>query len=94
MLACEVVPSQEETLAQTAHWITERRANHFAGLALAVSGFENEHLNFALATPDGTFALRVRFSTTRYSLAIRQEVVRNDGTEYAAPLVKRPGYRQ
>ncbi|STM38057.1 putative molybdopterin-binding protein [Escherichia coli] len=49
-------------------------ANHFAGLALAVSGFENEHLNFALATPDGTFALRVRFSTTRYSLAIRQEV--------------------
>ena len=51
-----------------------QRANHFAGLALAVSGFENEHLNFALATPDGTFALRVRFSTTRYSLAIRQEV--------------------
>lgn len=74
LLACEVIPSQEETLAQTAHWITERRANHFAGLALAVSGFENEHLNFALATPDGTFALRVRFSTTRYSLAIRQEV--------------------
>ena len=74
LLACEVVPSQEETLAQTAHWITERRANHFAGLALAVSGFENEHLNFALATPDGTFALRVRFSTTRYSLAIHQEV--------------------
>ncbi|EFI5560865.1 nicotinamide mononucleotide deamidase-related protein YfaY [Escherichia coli] len=74
LLACEVVPSQEETLAQTAHWITERRANHFAGLALAVSGFENEHLNFALATPDGTLALRVRFSTTRYSLAIRQEV--------------------
>lgn len=74
LLACEVVPSQEETTAQTAHWITERRANHFAGLALAVSGFENEHLNFALATPDGTFALRVRFSTTRYSTAIRQEV--------------------
>jgi len=33
-----------------------------------------EHLNFALATPDGTFALRVHFSATRYSLAIRQEV--------------------
>lgn len=74
LLACEVVPSQEETLAQTAHWITERRANHFAGLALAVSGLEDEHLNFALATPDGTFALRVHFSATRYSLAIRQEV--------------------
>ncbi len=40
LLACEVVPSQEETLAQTAHWITERRANHFAGLALAVSALQ------------------------------------------------------
>ncbi len=52
-------------------------------------GFENEHLNFALATPDGTFALRVRFSTTRYSLGYPSGSVRNDGTEYAAPLVKR-----
>ncbi|EEW3755081.1 nicotinamide mononucleotide deamidase-related protein YfaY [Escherichia coli] len=52
-------------------WLDVKRV---AGLALAVSGFENEHLNFALATPDGTLALRVRFSTTRYSLAIRQEV--------------------
>nr|VUD22970.1 Molybdopterin binding motif CinA N-terminaldomain / C-terminal domain of CinA type E [Salmonella sp. NCTC 7297] len=47
VLASEVVPSQEETLAQTAHWTTERRSNHYAGLALAVSGLENEHLNFA-----------------------------------------------
>lgn len=74
VLASEVVPSQEETLAQTAHWTTERRSNHYAGLALAVSGLENEHLNFALATPDGTYALRVRFSANRYSLAIRQDV--------------------
>ncbi|POT59776.1 competence/damage-inducible protein A [Citrobacter amalonaticus] len=74
LLASEVVPSQEETLAQTAHWITERRSNHYAGLALAVSGLENEHLNFALATPDGTFALRVHFGVTRYSLQTRQEV--------------------
>ncbi|EJG3970281.1 nicotinamide mononucleotide deamidase-related protein YfaY [Salmonella enterica] len=74
VLASEVVPSQEETLAKTAHWTTERRSNHYAGLALAVSGLENEHLNFALATPDGTYALRVRFSANCYSLAIRQEV--------------------
>lgn len=74
LLASEVVPSQEETLAQTAHWTNERRGNHYAGLALAVSGLENEHLNFALATPDGTFALRVHFSVTRHSLQIRQEV--------------------
>lgn len=74
LLASEVVPAQEETLAQAARWASERRINHFAGLALAVSGQENDHLNVALATPDGTFALRVKFSVTRHSLAVRQEV--------------------
>ncbi|MBC4115904.1 nicotinamide mononucleotide deamidase-related protein YfaY [Klebsiella variicola] len=74
LLASEVVPAQEETLAQAARWAAERRINHFAGLALAVSGQENNHLNVALATPDGTFALRVKFSVTRHSLAVRQEV--------------------
>ncbi|MDX4586325.1 nicotinamide mononucleotide deamidase-related protein YfaY [Klebsiella pneumoniae] len=74
LLASEVVPAQEETLAQAARWAAERRINHFAGLALAVSGQENDHLNLALATPDGTFALRVKFSATRHSLAVRQEV--------------------
>ena len=73
-LSREVVPAQEETLAQAARWAAERRINHFAGLALAVSGQENDHLNVALATPDGTFALRVKFSATRHSLAVRQEV--------------------
>lgn len=74
LLASEVVPAQEETLAQAARWAAERRINHFAGLAMAVSGQENDHLNVALATPDGTFALRVKFSVTRHSLAVRQEV--------------------
>ena len=74
LLASEVVPAQEETLAQAARWAAERRINHFAGLALAVSGQENDYLNVALATPDGTFALRVKFSATRHSLAVRQEV--------------------
>lgn len=74
LLASEVVPAQEETLAQAARWAAERRINHFAGLALAVSGQENDHLNVALATPGGTFALRVKFSATRHSLAVRQEV--------------------
>ncbi|MBC5383649.1 nicotinamide mononucleotide deamidase-related protein YfaY [Klebsiella pneumoniae] len=74
LLASEVVTAQEETLAQAARWAAERRINHFAGLALAVSGQENDHLNVALATPDGTFALRVKFSATRHSLAVRQEV--------------------
>ncbi|RKR63666.1 molybdenum cofactor synthesis domain-containing protein/competence/damage-inducible protein CinA-like protein [Yokenella regensburgei] len=74
LLASEVVPPQQETLAQTAHWIAERRVKHFAGLALAVGGLEESHLNVALATPDGTHALRVKFSTSRHGLQTRQEV--------------------
>ncbi|ELW1645277.1 nicotinamide mononucleotide deamidase-related protein YfaY [Enterobacter oligotrophicus] len=74
LLASEVVPFQQETLAQTARWASERRVNHFAGLALAVGGVDGEHLNFALATPEGTHALRVKMSITRHSLPVRQEV--------------------
>jgi competence/damage-inducible protein CinA-like protein len=74
LLASEVLPSQEQTLVQTAHLAAERRVNHFAELALLVTGLEDEHLNFALATPQGTHALRVRMSVTRHSLQVRQEV--------------------
>jgi competence/damage-inducible protein CinA-like protein len=74
LLASEVVPPQPETLAQTAHWTAERRVNHFAGVALAVSGLETDHLNFALSTAEGTWALRVKFSTNRHNLQTRQEV--------------------
>ncbi|WP_137849418.1 nicotinamide mononucleotide deamidase-related protein YfaY [Enterobacter sp. 2VL] len=74
LLASEVVPFQQETLAQTARWASERRVKHFAGLALAVGGVEGEHLNFALATPEGTHALQVKMSISRHSQAVRQEV--------------------
>ncbi|MFP5976230.1 nicotinamide mononucleotide deamidase-related protein YfaY [Enterobacter mori] len=74
LLASEVVPFQQETLAQTARWASERRVKHFAGLAMFVGGLDEEHLNFALATPEGTHALRVKMSITRHSLAVRQEV--------------------
>ena len=74
LLASEVVPFQQETLAQTARWAAERRVKHFAGLALAVGGVDDEHLNFALATPEGTHALQVKMSIPRHSQAVRQEV--------------------
>ena len=60
LLASEVVPFQQETLAQTARWASERRVKHFAGLALFVGGLDEDYLNFALATPEGTRALRVK----------------------------------
>jgi len=74
LLASEVLPFQADTLEQTARWATEQRNRHLAGLALSVGGLDEEHINFALATPQGTHALRVKFSTGRHGVAIRQEV--------------------
>ncbi|WP_373963486.1 nicotinamide mononucleotide deamidase-related protein YfaY [Kosakonia sacchari] len=74
LLASEVLPSQAEALAQSARWTTELRNRHLAGLALTVTGLEEDHLNFALATPEGTRALRVKFNTNRHGLVVRQEV--------------------
>lgn len=74
LLASEVLPSQVETLDQSARWASELRNRHLAGLALTVGGMDDEHLHFALATPQGTYALRVKFNATRHSQAVRQEV--------------------
>ncbi|CAM7399522.1 nicotinamide mononucleotide deamidase-related protein YfaY [Phytobacter sp. SCO41] len=74
LLVSEVIPSQDEALVQTARWAAGLRDRHLAGLALTVTGLEDEHLNFALATPEGTYALRVKFNTNRHSLTVRQEV--------------------
>lgn len=74
LLASEVLPSQDEALLQAARWASGLRNRHLAGLALTVTGLEEEFINFALATPEGTHALRAKFSTNRHSLAVRQEV--------------------
>ena len=74
LLVSEVIPSQDEALVQTARWAAGLRDRHLAGLALTVTGLEEEHLNFALATPEGTHALRVKFNANRHSLTVRQEV--------------------
>ena len=74
LLVSEVIPSQDEALVQTARWAAGLRDRHLAGLALTVTGLEDEHLNFALATPEGTHALRVKFNANRHSLMVRQEV--------------------
>lgn len=43
-------------------------------LALVVGALEDEHLNFALHTPAGTFGLRVKFNLTRHGLRTLQDV--------------------
>jgi hypothetical protein len=89
LLASEVIPAQEETLAQSARWAAERREKHFAGLALAVSGQESDHLNFALSTPDGTRAAgEIHHQPPQPAGASGS--VRDDGPEHAAPLAERP----
>ncbi len=69
-----MLPFQADTLEQTARWAAELRNRHLAGLALTVGGLDEEHINFALATPQGTHALRVKFATGRHGVALRQEV--------------------
>ncbi|RJT19986.1 nicotinamide mononucleotide deamidase-related protein YfaY [Buttiauxella izardii] len=70
----EVLSSRPETLTQ----ITER-AKAFAlqagsAVALVVGSLDDEHLNFALHTPKGTYGLQVKFSVTRHALRTLQEV--------------------
>lgn len=74
LLASEVLPCQQESLAQAVRWAAERRSNRFAALALTISGHESEQLNFVLATAQGTYGVQVRLRTTHHPLAVRQEV--------------------
>ena len=74
LLASEVLPAQVETLAQTAHWNVDRRSRHLADLALSIASVEDDEINIALTTPQGTHAVRLRFNASRYALRIRQEI--------------------
>ena len=70
----EVVPSQEETGANCA--LDYRTAGQpFCRAGTGCFGFRERTSQLCAShTRRSTFALRVRFSTTRYWLAIRQEV--------------------
>ncbi|EOC1303776.1 nicotinamide mononucleotide deamidase-related protein YfaY [Cronobacter dublinensis] len=74
LLASEVLPAQVETLAQTAHWNVERCRRHLADLALSIASVEDDEINIALTTPQGTHAVRLRFNASRYARRIRQEI--------------------
>lgn len=94
LLACEVVPSQEETLAQTAHWITERRANHFCRAGTGCFWFRERTSQLCASHARRHFRSACAFQHYALQPGYPSGSVRNDGTEYAAPLVKRPGHRQ
>ncbi|NIF57115.1 nicotinamide mononucleotide deamidase-related protein YfaY [Enterobacter sp. Ap-916] len=72
--ASRVLPQAPETLAEALASSAEWRLNQQSDLALVISGEEDQQINFAISTPDGTFGLAVKFGTSRHALAIRQEV--------------------
>ncbi|AJZ90322.1 hypothetical protein VW41_15500 [Klebsiella michiganensis] len=72
--ASRVLPPVSETLAEALASSAELRLNQQSSLALVISGEEEQQINFALSTPDGTFGLGVKFGAHRHALAIRQEV--------------------
>ncbi|RPH21799.1 competence/damage-inducible protein A, partial [Buttiauxella warmboldiae] len=45
-----------------------------SALALVVGELEDDRLNFALHTPQGSYGLQVKFSVTSHALRTRQEV--------------------
>ncbi|RWR01318.1 hypothetical protein ED28_14400 [[Pantoea] beijingensis] len=74
LAAGQVLPSHEETLHQLAERIAHLARDRGTALAIGVGSYHEDRVDFALHTPDGTFAQRVAFSTGRHNLKTRQEV--------------------
>ncbi|PKH24398.1 competence/damage-inducible protein A [Enterobacterales bacterium CwR94] len=70
-VAGEVLPLQEESLQQLA----ARTAAAGQPLALTVGGMHGDRLGIALHTPEGTWALAVKFNVLRHSEETRQKMV-------------------
>ncbi|QHM71781.1 nicotinamide mononucleotide deamidase-related protein YfaY [Mixta intestinalis] len=75
MRAGEVLPAGNESLAALAQQAQDRAAAQPASVALCVGSLQDEQLGFALSTPDGLFAQRVKFNNQRHTLKTRQELV-------------------
>ncbi|WP_034944359.1 nicotinamide mononucleotide deamidase-related protein YfaY [Erwinia oleae] len=71
LAAGEILPTQQESLSGLA-----ARAQQIPSqLALVVGGLDDEQLGFALKTPDGCWAQRVKFNVSHHALKTRQEMV-------------------
>ena len=73
--AGNVLPAQPESLTQIAERSRMLAQEQGAQLALIVGGIEDDKLGFALNTPDGVFAQRVKFNVNRHGLKARQDMV-------------------
>lgn len=75
LAAGSVLPHQSESLGLLAARSQQLAKQTRARLALVVGGLEDDRLGFALHTPDGTFAQKVKFNVSRHELKARQDMV-------------------
>jgi len=75
LAAGNILPNQAEPLAALAGRARQLAGDSGSALALLVGGIEEDRLGFALHTPDGTFAQKVKFNVNRHDLKARQEMV-------------------
>lgn len=75
LLAGNVLPAQQESLQALIARSGQLAATSGASLALIVGGIHDEQLGFALHTPEGSWAQRVKFNVNRHGLKSRQDVV-------------------
>ncbi|PRD16710.1 nicotinamide mononucleotide deamidase-related protein YfaY [Pantoea coffeiphila] len=73
--AGNVLPNRPESLKQLAERSRVLAQENDAQVALIVGGVEEDTLGFALNTPDGVFAQRVKFNVSRHGLKARQDMV-------------------
>ncbi|MDW8846896.1 nicotinamide mononucleotide deamidase-related protein YfaY [Erwinia sp. MMLR14_017] len=75
LAAGNVLPAQQESLQALIERSRQLAATSGASLALLVGGIYDEQLGFALHTPEGSWAQRVKFNVNRHGLKTRQDTV-------------------
>jgi len=75
LAAGNVLPAQPESLLAMIERSRQLAATSGASLALLVGGIYDEQLGFALHTPEGSWAQRVKFNVNRHGLKTRQNTV-------------------
>ncbi|WP_380179398.1 nicotinamide mononucleotide deamidase-related protein YfaY [Kalamiella sp. sgz302252] len=75
LAAGNVLPAQAESLEELMQRAKQLAAADNAELALVIGGERDNQLGFALYTPEGSQAQRVKFNNSRHGLKARQDVV-------------------
>ncbi len=75
LAAGNVLPNQAESLQEMAARARQLAQTSGSDLALLVGGIEDDRLGFALHTPQGIFAQKVKFNVNRHALKARQDMV-------------------